>query len=72
VEVYPEKIMESKPRANNRIEWLTDNGSAYTAHETRNFAASMGLAVCTTQVQSPGSNGMAPFKLGIILFNPVP
>jgi hypothetical protein len=32
----------------------------------------MGLAVCITPVQSPGSNGMAPFKVGIILFNLVP
>ena len=41
------------------IEWLTDNGSVYTARDTRNFAVSMGLAVCTTPVQSPESNGMA-------------
>lgn len=46
-------------RLPHRIEWLTDNGSAYTAHDTRNFALSMGLAVCTTPVQSPESNGMA-------------
>jgi transposase InsO family protein len=46
-------------RLPHRIEWLTDNGSAFTAHATRNFAASMGLAVCTTPVQSPESNGMA-------------
>lgn len=46
-------------RVPHTIEWLTDNGSAYTAHDTRNFALSMGLAVCTTPVQSPESNGMA-------------
>jgi len=46
-------------RVPHRIEWLTDNGSAYTAHDTRNFALSMGLTVCTTPVQSPESNGMA-------------
>ncbi len=46
-------------RLPHRIEWLTDNGSAYTAHDTRNFALSMGLAPCTTPVQSPESNGMA-------------
>ena len=46
-------------RLPHRIEWLSDNGSAYTAHDTRNFAASMGLVVCTTPVQSPESNGMA-------------
>lgn len=46
-------------RLPHRIEWLTDNGSAYTAHDTRNFALNMGLAPCTTPVQSPESNGMA-------------
>jgi transposase InsO family protein len=28
-------------RLPHRIEWLIDNGSAYTAHETRNFAAGL-------------------------------
>jgi len=37
-------------RVPHRIEWLSDNGSAYTAHETRMFAASMGLLPCTTPV----------------------
>jgi putative transposase len=46
-------------RVPHKIEWLTDNGSAYTAHETRAFALSMGLLPCTTPVQSPESNGMA-------------
>lgn len=46
-------------RVPHKIEWLTDNGSAYTAHETRTFAWSMGLLACTTPVQSPESNGMA-------------
>jgi transposase InsO family protein len=32
------------------IEWLTDNGSPYTAIETRRFAAALGLRVCTTPV----------------------
>lgn len=41
------------------IEWLTDNGSAYTAEETRRFATALGLRVCTTPVRSPESNGMA-------------
>jgi putative transposase len=43
----------------HRIEWLTDNGSAYTAHETVRFARMMGLEVCTTPYYSPESNGMA-------------
>jgi transposase InsO family protein len=41
------------------IEWLTDNGSAYTAHETVRFLRLMGLEVCTTPYYSPESNGMA-------------
>jgi len=46
-------------RLPHRIEWLSDNGSAYTAHDTRSFALSMGLLPCTAPVQSPGSNGIA-------------
>ena len=46
-------------RLPHRIQWLSDNGSAYTAHETRAFAMMMGLEVRTTPVQSPESNGMA-------------
>jgi len=41
------------------IEWLSDNGPPYTAHETRNFGAALGLLVCTTPSYSPESNGMA-------------
>ena len=41
------------------IEWLTDNGSCYTAHDTRRFARDIGLVPCTTPVESPQSNGMA-------------
>lgn len=41
------------------IEWLTDNGGMYTAHETRAFAASCGLKPKTTPAYSPESNGMA-------------
>jgi len=41
------------------IEWLTDNGSCYTARETRSFARSIGLIPRTTPVESPQSNGMA-------------
>ena len=41
------------------IEWLTDNGSCYTAHETRAFARMLGLKPVTTPVSSPQSNGMA-------------
>lgn len=41
------------------IQWLTDNGSAYRAHETRQFARELNLEPCTTAVSSPQSNGMA-------------
>ena len=41
------------------VDWLTDNGPIYTAHETREFGRSLGLLVCTTPAYSPESNGMA-------------
>jgi transposase InsO family protein len=41
------------------IEWLSDNGPAYIAHETRAFARLMHLEPCTTPYYSPESNGMA-------------
>jgi len=41
------------------IEWLTDNGAPYAAHETRAFGASVGLLVRMTPAYSPESNGMA-------------
>ncbi|WP_261339098.1 IS3 family transposase [Rhizobium leguminosarum] len=41
------------------IEHLSDNGSAYTAKETRLFAQSLNLIPCFTPVTSPQSNGMS-------------
>ena len=41
------------------IEWLSDNGSCYRAHETISFAQSIGLVPRFTPVRSPQSNGMA-------------
>lgn len=41
------------------VEWLTDNSSAYRAHETRAFAREIGLGPRTTAVRSPQSNGIA-------------
>ena len=41
------------------IEWLSDNGPAYTANETREFGRSIGLLIRTTPAYSPESNGMA-------------
>jgi putative transposase len=64
-------------RVPHRIEWLTDNGSAYTAHETIRFIRMMGLEVCTTPYYSPESNGMAEsfiktFKRDYIQLNDIP
>jgi putative transposase len=41
------------------LEWLSDNGSAYIAKDTRNTATALGLRLCFTPVRSPQSNGMA-------------
>jgi putative transposase len=46
-------------RVPRTIEWLTDNGSGYIAHNTRRFARDLGLEPRTTPVASPQSNGMA-------------
>lgn len=46
-------------RAPEIIEVLSDNGSAYTAKETRIFARQLGLKPCFTPVKSPQSNGMS-------------
>ncbi|MET5155349.1 IS3 family transposase [Klebsiella pneumoniae] len=59
------------------VQWLTDNGSAYTAHETRRFAVELNLEHCTTAVSSPQSNGMAErfvktMKEDYIAFMPKP
>ena len=41
------------------VEWLTDNGSCYTAHETVEQAYALGMIPCFTPIRSPESNGMA-------------
>jgi putative transposase len=46
-------------RAPHAIEHLSDNGSPYTAKETRDFAAALNLVPCFTPVRSPESNGMS-------------
>ena len=40
-------------RAPHPIEMLSDNGSPYTAHDTRIFASQLGLRPCFTPVKSP-------------------
>jgi transposase InsO family protein len=49
----------SVERVPHTIEWLSDNGSCYTAKQTRDFAGQLALVCCTTPVSSPESNGMA-------------
>ena len=49
----------SRSRLPHRIQWLSDNGPAYIARETKSFAQMVGLEVCTTPFYSPQSNGMA-------------
>ena len=41
------------------IQWLSDNGSCYTAKETVAFGRQLGLDIRTTPAYSPESNGMA-------------
>ncbi len=41
------------------LQWLSDNGPAYIAEDTRKFAELLGLKMCTTPYRSPESNGMA-------------
>lgn len=41
------------------LQFLSDNGSAYIAHETRRIARTLGLTQVNTPVSSPQSNGMA-------------
>ena len=46
-------------RAPHTVEWLSDNGSAYTAKPTAETAAALGLTLLFTPVRSPESNGMS-------------
>ena len=46
------------------IEWLSDNGSPYTARETRRLARDIGLVPRTTPIESPQSSGSEPVGRG--------
>lgn len=46
-------------RAPHPVQWLADNGSAFTADETINFAAALLLVPHFTPVRSPESNGIS-------------
>lgn len=45
--------------ATHPVQWLADNGSAFTAAETLSFAAALNLVPCFTPVRSPESNGVS-------------
>ena len=64
-------------QAPQTVEFLSDNGSCYTALETRRFAMSLNLRPCFTPVASPQSNGMAEsfvktIKRDYARINPLP
>ena len=46
------------PRAPQPVQWLVDNGFAYTVGETIDFATALNLIPCFTPVRSPESNGV--------------
>lgn len=46
-------------RAPHPVQWLTDNGSAYAARDTLDFAIALSLVPCFTPVRSPESNGVS-------------
>jgi putative transposase len=46
-------------RTEGTLQWLSDNGSIYTALETQIHAERLGLQPVTTPVRSPQSNGMS-------------
>ena len=64
-------------RAPEQVEVLSDNGSPYTAKETRIFARQLSLKPCFTPVASPQSNGMSEafvktLKRDYVRVNPLP
>ena len=64
-------------RASQPVEVLSDNGSAYTARETRIFARPLGLKPCFTPLRSPQSNGVseafvATLKRDCVQITPLP
>ena len=55
------------------LQWLSDNGSCYTARETVSFGRQLGLDIRITPAYSPESNGMAEafvktFKRDYVMF----
>jgi len=48
-----------RDRLPHPIQWLSDNGPCFTAHETVQFGRHLGFEIRTTPAYSPESNGMA-------------
>jgi transposase InsO family protein len=64
-------------RAPHTVQWLSDNGSIFAAHETLEIACALNLLPCFTPIESPESNGMAEafvktFKRDYVRVNPIP
>src|ERR1700687_3939535 len=64
-------------RAPHPVQWLSDNGSIFTAHRTIEIATALNLVACFTPIESPESNGMAEafvktFKRDYVRVRPVP
>ncbi len=53
------EIHFGRVQAPHPVQWLSDNGSAYTAAQTLTFATALGLVPCFTPVRSPESNGVS-------------
>lgn len=65
------------PNVPHKLQWLSDNGPCYTAHETIRFGRSLGFDICTTPPYCPESNGMAEafvktFKRDYVYVNDLP
>jgi putative transposase len=48
------------------IQWLSDRGSIYRAHHTKQLGRELGLICCFTAAYSPQSNGMSEAFVGTI------
>ena len=64
-------------RAPHPVQWLSDNGSIFSAHKTIEIAVALNLVPCFTPVESPESNGMAEafvktFKRDYVRVTPIP
>lgn len=60
-------------RASYAVEWLSNNGSSYTAHETGVFAGQLNLVPCFTPVVSPESEAFVwTLKRDYIRIRPLP